>query len=176
MIRTGVFVLALLAGAPALAQAAATGFPGGASSLHETHGEWVVSCGVVQQRKSCTVSQQLAQQARGGGAQPVMTISLSPSASGAEGGLALPFGLLLAKGASLQLDEGKPHAPVAIRTCMPAGCIAPLNIGADQLASMRKAKQLKINLVAADTGKPVTLTAPLTGFGEALDRAAALQK
>lgn len=186
LLRSGALLVALIAGSAAWAQGAAPApvaagptpaFPGGATSVRESHGDWVVSCGVnAAKKKVCAVSQQLAQQAKGGAAQRVMTIELSPGAKGAEGALLLPFGLLLAKGAALQIDDARPQAPAAIRTCLPAGCVAPLNIEAAQINNMRKAKQLKVNLVAADSEKPVVLAASLKGFGDALDRAALLLK
>lgn len=176
MIRKGILSVALLAAAPALAQDGPA-FPGGASSLRETHGDWVVNCAVAEQRKICAISQQVGQKVKDSAAvQRVMSISFSPAARGAEGVLALPFGLLLAKGASLQIDDGKPQATVPIRTCLPAGCVAPLKLDQNQIAAMRKGKQLKVNVIAADSEKPVTITASLQGFGDALERAAALVK
>jgi len=175
MIRAGIVATAILASTPIFAQTGAP-LPGGASSLRETHGDWVVNCIVPKERKLCTVSQQLAQQSRGGGAQRVLSIELTPTAKGAEGALLLPFGLLLAKGVAVQVDENKAQAAAPIRTCVPGGCVAPLTLDPALVNSMRKGKQLKLNLVASDTEKPFALNVSLKGFGDALDRASALLK
>ncbi|MGV2978938.1 invasion associated locus B family protein [Camelimonas sp. ID_303_24] len=175
MIRAGIVATAIFAATSAFAQTGSP-LPGGASSLRETHGDWVVNCITPKDRKLCTVSQQLAQQSQGGGAQRVLSIELTPSAKGAEGALLLPFGLLVAKGAAVQVDDGKALAATPIRTCVPGGCIAPLTLDASTVASMRKGKQLKLNLFASDTEKPFALNVSLKGFGDALDRASALLK
>lgn len=176
MIRAGIVAVAILSSSSVFAQSASAPLPGGASSLRETHGDWVVNCVVPKDKKICTISQQLAQQSQGGGSQRVLSVELTPTAKGADGALLLPFGLLLSRGAALQVDEGKAQPAIGIRTCVPAGCIAPLTVDANLVASMRKGKQLKLNLVASDTEKPFALGVSLKGFGDALDRAGALLK
>src|SRR5690606_21603663 len=89
--------------APALAQVAAGGLPGGASSIQETFGAWTVSCRIVEARKACTFSQARGNQQTG---QRSLAIELKPPAEGkTEGVLVLPFGLSLAAGIKLALDE-----------------------------------------------------------------------
>lgn len=176
MIRAGIILAAVITSTAVLAQGASAPLPGGASSLRETHGDWVVNCVVPKDKKLCSISQQLAQQSQGGGAQRVLSIELQPGEKKVAGAFVLPFGLLLSRGAALQVDEGKAQPATAIRTCVPAGCIAPVTVDAGLLAAMRKGKQLKVNLVASDTEKPFALGVSLKGFGEALDRATALLK
>lgn len=176
MTRAGIFAAAFLASTSVFAQGVTAPLPGGASSLRETHGDWIVNCIVPKDRKICTISQQLAQQAQGGGSQRVLSIELSPNGKSVDGALVLPFGLLLARGAALQVDDGKVQPATAIRTCVPGGCIAPLSVDGALVASMRKAKELKLNLVASDTEKPLVLALSLKGFGDALDRATSLLK
>lgn len=175
MIRAGIVAAAVFASSSVFAQTAAP-LPGGASSLRETHGDWVVNCVVPKDRKLCTISQQLAQQSQGGGAQRVLSVELTPTAKGAEGALLLPFGLLLSRGVAVQVDEGKPLAATPVRTCVPGGCLAPLTLDPATVGGMRKGKQLKLNMVASDTEKPLVLNVSLKGFGDALDRASALLK
>lgn len=145
--------------------------PGGASSLNETHGDWTVACVLQGEAKRCAVSQQQADpQSR----QRMLAMELTLAADGkVEGALVLPFGLALGKGVTLGVDEAKPLPALAFRTCLPAGCIAPLSFSPDMLAVLRKGKQLKLEVVA-DGGNPVPLSVSLAGLAGALDRLVAL--
>src|SRR5262245_65857169 len=105
---------------PAAAQQ--NGLPGGASSLQETYQDWSLAC---QGGESvvCAVSQEQTQQ----NGQRVLAIELRRSKGGAlAGNLALPFGLLLDAGATLQIDDGAAFEPLRFETCLPSGCLVPL--------------------------------------------------
>jgi invasion protein IalB len=171
-VGAGILITATLAAFSVSAQST-SGLPGGATSLRETYDDWSVACAVEQSRKTCGMQQELRQQQNN---QRVLAVELRPSATGVEGTMVLPFGLLLAKGATIQIDDGAALAPFPIRTCLPAGCIAPLNFDAKTLANLRKATALKVKVSpdggGADTQWPVSLK----GFGTAFDRVAALLK
>jgi invasion protein IalB len=159
---------------PALAQEPA--LPGGATSLRENHGDWVVGCSIQQQSgknvKVCGLSQEQTDQ---NSRQRVLAIEVRPEGAGVQGILVLPFGLALDQGASFQIDDG-PASPVQkFRTCLPAGCLVPVNFDARTLAALRKGNQLKVKTVA-DGGKEAPFTISLKGFPGALDRTAALMK
>ncbi|WP_204268097.1 invasion associated locus B family protein, partial [Escherichia coli] len=69
--------------------------PGGATSLNETYQDWTVGCRVVNDTRSCTITQQ--QQRQDG--QRVLAIELRKQADQAVPGLlVLPFGLSLQGG------------------------------------------------------------------------------
>jgi invasion protein IalB len=160
--------------APALAQEPS--LPGGATSLRENHGDWVVTCSIQQQNgksaKLCGLGQEQADQ---NSRQRVLAIELRPEGANATGILILPFGLALDQGASFQIDDG-PASPVQkFRTCLPAGCLVPVNFDARTLAALRKGNQLKVKTVA-DGGKEAPFTISLKGFPGAFDRTTALQK
>lgn len=158
-------------GAPAAAQSG--GLPGGASSLNETHGDWTVICAVVEAETRCLVSQN---QTDGQSGQRVLTLELVPAADGgAEGVLVLPFGLALAAGAGLAVDE-KPLAEAALpfSTCLPIGCLVPLDLGQEQLAALKTGEALAVATQANDGGRPVDFSISLKGFTSALERAAGL--
>ena len=138
------------------------------------HGDWTVTCAQRQTDKLCAFSQQqLDNKTR----QRVLGIELAvPETGKAQGTLALPFGLLLKSGAILQIDDGKPAAPLSFRTCLPGGCLVSLTIDEKTLALLREGTALKVTATAADSGKPVTFTISLKGFDGALARTVELSK
>ncbi len=56
----------------------------------------------------------------------------------------LPFGLLLEKGASVQVDDDAASAQtLKFRTCLPLGCVVPVSFDAAILAKLKKGTVLK---------------------------------
>lgn len=167
-------VVAGLWSAPAPAQEPA--LPGGATSLREVHGDWVVNCIVADQgeaaRKICTLSQE---QHDGKSGQRIIAMELLPATPTSTATLFLPFGLDLAAGATMQVDEIAQKQQMPFRTCLPAGCVITTNIDAKMLASMRSGTALKIQ-AKADGGKETIFSISLKGFGGAFDRTASLAK
>jgi invasion protein IalB len=146
----------------------APALPGGASSLQETFQDWQVACVVRDNARHCSLSQQQTKQ---GTNQRVLAIELTPVSNNSLGGvLILPFGLILTNGATLQLDDKAISKPLAFRTCLPTGCIVPLNFDKASIDGYRAGSALKIGSVASDTNQPVLFTVSLKGFNSALDR------
>ncbi len=149
--------------------------PGNASSLQEAHGDWTVSCRVAMsadgaKTKLCAISQQhVSQQTR----QRALSIELKPDTGGAKGALSLPFGLVLDKGVSYQLDDGAVGATQRFRTCLPAGCVVDVNFDPRIVASLKTAKALKVKAIA-DGGQEVEFSISLNGFVNAYERASTL--
>jgi len=157
--------------APAAAQPAAA-LPGGATSLQETHGDWVVGCVVQAAAKRCGATQeQTNQQTR----QRVIAMELAPAGDRIEGALLLPFGLVLDQGVALQIDDQALGQPLRFRTCLPGGCLVPLSFDARQSVALRGGTMLKSRIVP-DGGQPTVLTISLKGLGSALDRTATLAR
>lgn len=147
-------------------------FPGGASSVSETYKDWSVSCVLQEAGKRCALTQTQTQQ----GGQRVLAIELSaPNGNRLTGVLVLPFGLALDSGATLQIDDKPAGQPLRFRTCLPAGCLIPLNFDAAMIAALRNGTALKVK-VHADGGKETMLSISLQGFPAALDRTAALAR
>jgi invasion protein IalB len=158
---------------PAMAQQAMT-LPGGASALTETHGDWTVRCQVRQpeSRIGCLVQQeQVDSQSR----QRLLAVELVPGSSGALGTLILPFGLDLDKGVSLAIDDGQPSPNFRFRTCLPQGCLVPLNFTPEQVPALTGGKALKV-AATADGGAATPFTISLNGLTSALARAQELSK
>jgi invasion protein IalB len=133
----------------------APSLPGGASSLRETHGDWVVSCAI---------------QAQGGRDLKLCSLSQEQTDSNSRQRV-----LALDQGAVLQVDDSPAGTPQKFRTCLPAGCLVPVAFDARILAALRKGTQLKVK-AAADGGKETSFTISLKGFPNAFDRTAALVK
>ena len=141
--------------APAAAAAGPT-LPGGASALSETHGDWTVNCQITGTAKTCSLShQQFNKQSN----QRLLAIELSSkSGEDAAGTLALPFGLALAKGVSLTIDDQKLDGSLPFNTCHAVGCLVPVAFDASVTPLLKAATTLKIDAFAADTGQAVSFT------------------
>jgi invasion protein IalB len=158
-----------LLGAQAFAKDAPL-LPGGATTLREGHGDWIVSCDVVTQngasRKVCGLSQvQTNTQSH----QRILAVQLQPDGSVVGGTLVLPFGLDLGKGVSLQVDDGTVLASLPFRTCIPAGCLVNLNFDGKSVSALRAGNSLKVNVFPIG-GEQMSLSISLKGFPGALDR------
>jgi invasion protein IalB len=160
---------AILASTAAMAEAQ---LPNGASSVSETYQDWQMVCTQSQDGKRCSITQQ---QTDSKTSQRVLGVELQPQGDKAEGVLVLPFGLLLDKGVALRIGEADISPSLRFRTCLPQGCLVPLSLDAKTLAALRKTATLTVNAVGA-TDQPMTLSVSLKGFGQALDRAAALMR
>lgn len=162
-----VATLALATPAPAQ-DASAPILPGGASSLQETYQDWQVACAIISGAKRCAMSQQ---QIRQDSNQVLLAAELYAATSDdtAPGTLVLPFGLLLASGVTLQIDDAVPSAPLAFSTCLPAGCLVPFTLDKQTVAAARAGKTLKLE-VATDSSQPIALPLSLAGFSQAQDR------
>ena len=149
--------------------------PNGASSLTETYGLWTVTCAVQNNEKVCAMIRQEVN----GQNQPVLSMNVSSSADGnVSGVLVIPFGVLVSKPVTLQVDDTKVVVSTSVRTCMPAGCIVPIAFDKNTVAAIRSGKQLNMKATSAANGEPVldNLYVQLDGFGAALDRLDGLKK
>ncbi|MBN9234412.1 MULTISPECIES: invasion associated locus B family protein [Phyllobacteriaceae] len=164
MISAGALSTTVLAQAPQL--------PGGATSLNETYQDWTVGCRVVNDTRSCTITQQ--QQRQDG--QRVLAIELRKQADQAVPGLlVLPFGLSLQGGVTLQIDEQPALALQNFTTCLPAGCLVSLNFDEAAVSMLRGGTALKVTAATHDTKQDVALSISLKGLATALDRLDALE-
>ncbi|TPK52079.1 invasion associated locus B family protein [Mesorhizobium sp. B2-4-19] len=152
--------------------AAASGLPGGASSLNEAYKDWVVACQVANNAKRCVMSQQQNQQ----NGQRILAIELAaPTGNTVSGTLILPFGLALDSGVTFQIDDKPAMQPLRFRTCVPAGCLVAVTFDAPTLVALRANTALKAK-ATADGGAAAPFSISLQGFGTALDRAGVLSR
>jgi invasion protein IalB len=145
------------------------GLLGGASSISETHGDWVVNCQAVNGQKVCLMSQQ--QVSRDNANQRLLAIELQAEGpDSATGTLALPFGLRLARGVALAVDDVAFGETLAFDTCYVVGCLVRLRFAGPGLEKLQKGTSLALAAVAAETGEPVSFAVSLRGFSSALQR------
>ncbi|MGE0630367.1 MAG: invasion associated locus B family protein [Hyphomicrobiaceae bacterium] len=146
--------------------------PGGSSSLQETFEDWTVRCAVQNNTRICKLQQQQRHRETN---QLALAIDLEAGAKNtATGTIVMPFGLRLAAGITLQLDDEPASKPLSFSTCLPVGCLVPLALDAPTVTALRTSKVLKLAAVANDSGQAVALTISLKGFPSAHDRVKAL--
>jgi invasion protein IalB len=154
------------------AATAATTLPGNATSLTETHDDWTVRCAVDQGTVHCAAQQeQLSNQTK----QRVLAIEILPGKDVLTGTLVLPFGLDLAKGAVLKVDDKLTSPVLPFQTCLPSGCLVPLQIGTEWETAMRAGTALAVNATAV-SGQDAKFSISLKGLPSALDRISELSK
>ncbi|MBC8718060.1 invasion associated locus B family protein [Ochrobactrum sp. Marseille-Q0166] len=147
--------------------------PGGASTLQETYEDWTVSCQSTKEATVCAIRQDQSSAQTG---QRVLTAELRNIAGGkVEGVILMPFGLDLAKGATLKTDETA-GPTLTFSTCLPQGCLTPVSFDAKQVAALKAGANLNVNATALSPSQPVAFKVSLKGFGAALDRIIALTK
>lgn len=146
--------------------------PGGASTLQETYQDWTVSCQSQKEATICAIRQEQSSSQTG---QRVLTAELRNVGGKVDGVLLMPFGLDLAKGASLKIDEAA-GPNLAFSTCLPQGCLAPVSFDAKQVAALKAGTNINITTTALSPSQPVAFKISLKGFGAALDRISALTK
>ena len=116
---------------PGLAQEtkSGAGLLGGATSISETHGDWVVNCQVVKSEKLCLMSQQ--QFSRENANQRLLAMELQAAGPDSTAGtLALPFGLRFPNGVVLAVDDVAFGEKLAFETCYVVGCLVRLQFDA----------------------------------------------
>jgi invasion protein IalB len=147
--------------------------PGGATSLQETFQDWQVNCAVQAIGKRCTLSQQQFGQNR----QRLLAIELAPGdGANVTGTLVLPFGLLLEAGVTPQIDDKPTGKPLRFRTCLPAGCVVPLQFDGATASALRAGTALKFIATPSESNEALTFSISLKGLPAALSRTAALMK
>ncbi len=162
------FTLASIIGTPVLAAP----LPGGASTLQETYQDWTVSCQTQKETSICVMRQDQSSTQTG---QRVLTAELRNTDGKVEGVFLMPFGLDLAKGAALKIDEAA-GPNLAFSTCLPQGCLAPVSFDAKQVAALKAGTNINVTTTALSPSQPVAFKVSLKGFGAALDRITALTK
>ena len=161
---------------PAVQQPAtpAATLPNGASSVNETFGDWTVDCRIVERRKQCLLSQAQGNKETG---RRVYAIELNPAMGGKiEGTILMPFGLNLDAGAVLKLDDKDLGKGLRFSTCVPQGCLLPVNFPAAATDAMRKGTKLVIASLNLSSNEALAFNVSLNGFGPAMARATELAK
>jgi invasion protein IalB len=153
---------------------AASPLPNGATSLNESYQDWAVACATTDKGRLCVMSQQ---QRRSDTSQLVLAAEFNAvSASAVKGTLVLPFGLSLADGVILQVDDQPAQKALPFATSLPVGSLVQVAFDAAMLKAMRKGTALKLTAKAYDSGQNIQFAVSLKGFAAAQDRAAELSR
>ncbi|MGK9264083.1 invasion associated locus B family protein [Sinorhizobium meliloti] len=147
--------------------------PNGADALKETYGDWAVECTVIGIQNKCSlVPSQHDQQQRAS----MFSVEILIAESG-ENRLAvmMPFGLNLADGIRLTLDDRPAEQRGSFATCLPNGCLVPLTLPDASIEAIKKAKNLRVSATAFGGGQGPTFTVSLKGFSTAIERLKNLQ-
>lgn len=140
------------------------------SRLSEVYGDWTVNCVAGENdARTCFMVQTLTDENR----RRVLQAEIRLIGSTTHFALLAPLGVLLPAGVSTNIDEGE-AATMAFHTCLAAGCIVRSELSAEQVAELRRGKEMTVRLKAADTGAEVTLRLSLSGISAALSRLAKL--
>lgn len=146
--------------------------PGGSSSLQESFEDWTVNCGLPGGRRVCVLAQvQTDPQSK----KRALAIEIGAAdGKSLTGVVALPFGLDLTSGATVQIDTAAALPTLPFRVCLPAGCMVPFAFEGETLAQMKSGQQMKITTRAFEGGQPLAFTVSLKGFAAGLARLQAL--
>lgn len=143
------------------------------SVLTETYESWTVQCVNTTEgettKRSCQMSQELLQQET---RQRVVLFAVADAEKGAKGTLVLPFGLRLSEGVRIELADAE-LARGAFTTCLPAGCLAELELQDASIKQLRGAEKITVVMVASN-GQTARTELSLKGFSAAYDRLQAL--
>lgn len=147
--------------------------PGGAGSLSESYQDWQVRCVSTDNGPRCAMSQmQVDPKTR----KRILTIELRSDEGRAVGALIAPFGLALAEGVTLKVDDRRGETPLAFSTCVPAGCVVPLDLDTDMTKSLVSGGALAVTATADATRQPLAFSISLKGFSSAWERIGELSR
>ena len=157
------------AAAPAPTHAA---WPTGANSVTESYGDWSITCTHPGEKITCIVAQ--AQGDSQTGRRKFGIEFQTPKDGRAEGIVLMPFGLSIEPGITFKLDDQVLGKGAPYSACGPDGCFVPIGFPTPALDGMRTAKKLFVIGHKSGSSDDATITVPLEGFAQALDRAVAL--
>ncbi|MEN5300415.1 invasion associated locus B family protein [Brucella sp. TWI559] len=141
-------------------------------TVTETYGDWQAVCKEKSGKRLCAAVQQVAGQIEGqpNAQQRLIALEIIRSGTSATGSMILPFGIDVSKGVSLGLDGTQTNAPrLAFKTCIPAGCIVPLEFGPQAVDALKDAKMISVRFEGAADGKEKTIDVSLRGFAAAFE-------
>lgn len=142
--------------------------------MRETFQDWTVGCEEKDGRRVCLLSQQQRHKETG---QLVLAVELSSAQNDTlAGNFVLPFGLKLAQGVTLRVDERAPSPAIPFSSCLPVGCLVPIAFDGGAVEQLRAGAGVHLEAVAHEGGGTVAFRVSLAGFSAAHDRLKVLAK
>lgn len=167
---------AALALALALAGPAAAQQGDAPETLSETHGDWLVRCAAPAEdgNRQCEMAQDVRE--RGEGGRRVLSMAVQRGdGDAAQLTFIGPFGLRLADGMGLRIDEAEtPQLMIPFLTCVTDGCIAVSPLAPELRIALLEGEALEA-VVMSVGGEPVRIGLSLEGFAAAWARLGALR-
>jgi len=143
------------------------------SSQVETYKDWTLRCVPVEGKQTCQIMQELSSKQSGQRVLAFVVDQQSHSAP-ASGTLILPFGLELSAGISATVDEQTVFEELAFSTCLPAGCLAPVELTDAFTKQLQAGQSLTLTVKSISSQQPVAIELSLAGFSAAFARLNAL--
>lgn len=134
--------------------------------LEEHYQDWTVSCERADLTTTCSMHQQLYHSET---RQRMLAIELRREASALSGVIVVPFGLRVDRSIKLLVDTNLPGYDVAVRTCVPSGCVIPVTFSEDFAVQLQRGSALSLNAMT-DSDETVGLGFSLYGFSAATAR------
>lgn len=138
----------------------------------EAFQDWQLVCSGEAAGRHCVIAQQQLDKP---GGQQLLAIQLMTEKGGLKGALILPFGIALRQGATLQPDGQTASAPIAFETCLPAGCLLPLDLDPQAVTRWQGAPSIVVRVNSA-SGGTVQFALSMKGFREAYARLVSQQR
>ena len=77
--------------------------------------------------------------------------------------------MTIAPGIEVVVDAAKPHLTFPLKTCIPAACLAQIELTSEQLQAFRNRSEPGQIIFTDPGGKPVTIAFSFKGLDKALD-------
>lgn len=165
--RAIVFLLALLAAAPVLAQ----------PKSGDKFGDWLFTCKALGPDKTeCGLTQTVTVQQQGQAQSRILSLYLQRVAPGEEAKdktakiylfAIVPLGIFLPSGIAAKVDQGE-QFEFAVRTCVASGCEAVVELDEAKLTAMRAGQKLLVGFKPSPAGKTIVVPASLNGITKGL--------
>jgi invasion protein IalB len=81
----------------------------------------------------------------------------------------VPVNMTIAPGIEVVVDTAKPHLTMPVKTCIPAACLAQIELTGEQLQAFRNRSEPGQIIFTDPAGKPVTIAVSFKGLDQALD-------
>ncbi len=145
--------------------------PGTPDATSETFGDWAVVCGTPpggSSERLCEVDATLTVRGQPG---PVAKIAFArPAKDKPTQLLALvPVNVSFRRGVRIDIEPGKSGVDLPFKSCVPAACIAGIELSKDQLQAFRSPQQAGQISFDDAAGKPASLQFSYKGLDQALN-------
>ncbi len=153
---------------PPAAQQPAPRPPAVPQPVPETFDKWTLRCFQdAKGNQACRIETVVREENN----RPQLAVTVRPPADPSQPAVATvtpPWGILMARGIDMQVDTQQ-ALRIAVRTCLPSGCLADFSLIETINAQWQKGTTLKLTMAAAN-GQPLSIDVPLAGFPRAYAR------